>query len=281
MKFETFLKLLNKKEKLFFVIGRLVEKISQAQLQYQKIKAHRNFLSNIESDGFKQSFQGEMLTLQKNGNVFQLRKVSSDYDVFKQVYLNNEYQPVIDCLIDNKIELHNIIDAGSNIGLTTAKLLEYFPNANIICIEPDPNNFVQLTKNLNKYLNVKFLPAALWGTNELLSLDFHFRDRRDWSRTVTEYSSSSKIPVKGITINTILDEFSLETVDLLKMDIEGGEANIFSNKNNLSFLNKVKVIAIEIHDELNCRQKIYEILLSYNFKIFNSGELTIGIKSNV
>lgn len=278
MIYKRFLKLLTIKEKLLFVIGSILEKIEKKQNGYQQIKAYRNFLADIENQGFDQSLKNEILTLKKNGSEIQLRKYSSDYDVFNQVFLKNEYQPVIDILISNKIKLKNIIDAGSNIGLTTLKLLDYFPNANIICLEPDPENFLQLTTNLGHYKNIILLPNALWNKEETLYLDFSFRDGRDWSRSVTRNSLGSKTSIKGVSINTLLQEYKITSIDFLKIDIEGSESNIFTNENNLSFLDKVKVIAVEIHDEFNCRENIYEILRSKSFRLFNAGELTIGIK---
>jgi len=65
------------------------------------------------------------------------------------------------------------------------------------------------------------------------------------------------------------------------MDIEGSEKEVFTNPNSdVSFLAITKCIAIEIHDEFDCREAIYEILTKYGFLLFNSGELTIGVNTN-
>jgi hypothetical protein len=52
---------------------------------------------------------------------------------------------------------------------------------------------------------------------------------------------------------------------------------LVSKNSDVSYLSKTKCVAIEIHDEFNCRQEIYNLLEKYNFEYFNSGELTIGI----
>lgn len=44
---------------------------------------------------------------------------------------------------------------------------------------------------------------------------------------------------------------------------------------------KVRVVALEIHDEFNCRTNIQNILTKYGFDYTNSGELTIGINKNL
>jgi hypothetical protein len=65
---------------------------------------------------------------------------SSDLEVFKQFFSYKEYLPVVNAYKDNfSIKADyclNIIDAGSNIGLTLLFFMDYFDRPNIICIEP-------------------------------------------------------------------------------------------------------------------------------------------------
>lgn len=87
--------------------------------------------------------------------------------------------------------------------------------------------------------------------------------------------------LKAFSIQHLIEKFKWDTIDILKMDIEGSEKEVFTNPNSdVSFLAITKCIAIEIHDEFDCRETIYEILKSYGFTLFNSGELTIGINQN-
>ena len=66
------------------------------------------------------------------------------------------------------------------------------------------------------------------------------------------------------------------------MDIEGSEKEVLTSMDaNVEFLAKTKCVAIEIHDEFDCREAIYEILKKYNFEFFNSGELTIVVNKNL
>jgi FkbM family methyltransferase len=280
MKYGRFLELLTTKEKMIFVMGAAIEKMGY-KIEFPRLRKFRNMVVAAEQLGFGYSFKNDMLALKKDNIEISLRKKSSDYEVFGQVFIRDEYQPVISYVIDNGIQINTIVDAGSNIGLTAVKLINKFPQARIICLEPDPQNYVQLKYNLKKYSNnIIALPDALWYKEEDLFLDFGFRDGTDWSRSVSNDSSSSEIAIKGISLNTLIQRYSLDTIDLLKIDIEGSEATLFRNENDLSFLDKVKIIAIEIHDEFNCRQPIYDILNSKNYTIFNAGELTMGINKN-
>jgi hypothetical protein len=66
------------------------------------------------------------------------------------------------------------------------------------------------------------------------------------------------------------------------MDIEGSEKQVFTSpSSNLDFLKITKCIALEIHDEFDCRSDIYKVLNDFDFKLFNQGELTIGINQNL
>ena len=198
--------------------------------------------------------------------------------VFEQIYINGEYDPLIDLLNTNNIPVINIIDAGSNVGLASMKFLEAFPNCNIICIEPDSGNFSTLQSNLKVFNHrVKFLQKALWFKEAELYIDNKFRDQADWSKTVSGNANTDLKKVQGISMKDLINLYNLETIDVLKIDIEGSEAEIFKEENDLFFLNFVKVIALEIHDEFHCREAIYDILRARNFTIFNSGESTIGI----
>jgi hypothetical protein len=49
----------------------------------------------------------------------------------------------------------------------------------------------------------------------------------------------------------------------------------------LDWLKKVKVLAIEIHDEFDCRIDIENSLLKYGFILCQSGELTIGLNKKL
>jgi FkbM family methyltransferase len=280
MKYRGFMELLTIKERIVFLIGVVMEKISH-RMGFSRLRKFRNMISAAERLGFSYSYKNNILTLGKDDIEISLRKGSSDYDVFGQVFIRDEYQPVIAYIADNEIQINTIVDAGSNIGLTAVKLINKFPQARVICLEPDPQNYRRLQYNLKKHSSaIVALPDALWHKEADLFLDFGFRDGKEWSRGVTDDSSRSEIAVKGTSLNTLIERYGLNSIDLLKIDIEGSEATLFRKENDLSFLDKVKIIAIEIHDEFNCRQVIYDILSSREYTIFNTGELTIGINRN-
>jgi FkbM family methyltransferase len=277
MRIRTYLSYLKFHQKLVYLTGLVIEKIGY-RFSYHKLRNFRTLLYGLNKAGFSAKKQDEGLRLQQNGVDIGLRRNNSDYDVAAQVLVRDEYKPVISYLKDNNIPVKTIIDAGSNIGLTAVKLLTNFPEAKVICIEPDPSNFKQLEHNLKGFgSRATLLGKALWHKEETLYLDFGFRDGAGWSRRVTEKGESSTTAVPAISLNKLITDFNLGMIDVLKMDIEGSEASLFKEENDLSFLDKTKVIAIEIHDEFDCRGRIYDILKKKNFLVFNSEETTIGV----
>ena len=176
----------------------------------------------------------------------------------------------------------NIIDAGSNIGLTSVYLSKHFPDSKFITVEPDSSNFDSIVYNLetNGILDAVKVKGGLWSRNTNLELVNDFRDQKEWAIRVEETQEVGDL--KAFSIQHLMKENQLETIDILKMDIEGSEKEVFTGaKADVSFLSNTKCIAIEIHDEFDCREAIYKILKDYNFDFFESGELTIGINKNL
>jgi hypothetical protein len=98
----------------------------------------------------------------------------------------------------------------------------------------------------------------------------------DWGFRVEETDGDEGI--KAYTINELIKNNSFDVIDILKIDIEGSEKELFLNdRSDLYFLNITKVIAIEIHDEFNCRNEIYDVLKKFEFNYFDVGQTTIGI----
>lgn len=204
----------------------------------------------------------------------------SDYSVFKQIFNDKEYELILKIfLLNNNFKGEKtIIDAGANVGYTTAYFSNNLDNVRIFGIEPSEKNANVYTRNSSYLKNkskIKLYQNALSDKeNQFFETESNFRDGRDWSITTKEVESGS---LKGVTIDEIIRENNLSHISLLKIDIEGAERFIFNKENDLSFLDKTQIIAIEIHDEFNIRNTIHQILIQHQFFLFESGELTIGI----
>lgn len=211
---------------------------------------------------------------------------SSDFEVFRQIFLMKEYLPVVNVYKNNfdiqKDRSLNIIDAGSNIGMTSLFFLNYFQNTNIICIEPEIENYKILDFNLEsaKKSKITKINGAIWSSNCKIKIVNDFRDQLNWSFRVEESEQTDSIT--AYSVNQLIVDNNFKILDILKIDIEGSEKQLFTHPtSNLDFLKITKCIAIEIHDEFDCREAINKILMDYGFVLYNDGELTIGINQKL
>lgn len=210
---------------------------------------------------------------------FYFRRSSTDYFVFCQVIKLLEYKTACDAMSGRDVKY--IMDCGANAGYTTLYFKNRFPNAKIISIEPDSVNFNTLKENLfvNNFLTDYCVNGGVWSKDTFLSLNNEFRDGREWALTLAETEDAGIIRVYKIA--TIMQMFKIPTIDILKIDIEGGEKTLFDHDESLSeFLPFVKQLVIEIHDEVADRNLIQQKLLQYNFEIFETDVLTIATNRN-
>ncbi len=212
-------------------------------------------------------------------NVF-IRRDNSDANVFEQVLVIKEYEALYKYILSKNEEISNIIDCGANIGLTTLYLKSKFPEAKIVSVEPDKDNVFLIKKNIsiNHFDNINIENAGIWSKETKLQLLADFRDGKSWALSVKEAHNEIG-NVSGVTLDYLIKKYSMDAIDILKIDIEGAERHLFSeHKIYDKFLPKVKFLAIEIHDEFDIRNDIYRILIEYGFDYFESGELTIAFK---
>ncbi|KHJ36986.1 methyltransferase, FkbM family [Pedobacter glucosidilyticus] len=211
---------------------------------------------------------------------FLIRPLTSDKNVVKQVWEDEEYSKIIELIKDYGLstEIKTIIDAGSNIGLTTLYFRNFFQSAKIVSIEPDLNNYNLQINNFKindlHDTNIKVLLNALWINNsDKLRVSNDFRDGNFWSKSI-EISENTTSLIEPITLNEIACKyFPQEMIDILKIDIEGSESNLFKDYSFLSTLsNKVKFLCLEVHEEIITKNEISEILQKLNFKLFEKGE---------
>lgn len=220
--------------------------------------------------------------IKKEDRLLTIRKYpSSDLAVFKQVLIQKEYDAVLNYFIDNQIDCKYIIDAGSNAGYTLFLFKSFLPTATIIAVEADEANYKTLVQNIeqNGFTGVIPMNYAIHNKdNTSMVISDDFRGGGDWAKKTNETNINTEL--KSITIDKILALYPTDIIDILKIDIEGAEQFLFQDIDTAAFLKKTKVLALEIHDELQIREKIYTILKHYSFLIFNFGETTVAINRN-
>jgi FkbM family methyltransferase len=156
-----------------------------------------------------------------------------------------------------------IIDCGSNIGLSIIQHKKNHPLAKVVGFEADPEIFGLLKKNINSFdiHDVSIEQAAIW----IHDGELEFYQNGGSVGNITGNESSKSVKVKSIDLR----EFLNVQVDLLKIDIEGGETILLNHVKDL--LHNVRNIFVEFHSpvgELQTLDSILAILSSAGFRYY-------------
>jgi len=143
-----------------------------------------------------------------------------------------------------------IVDVGANIGLASIYWTRQWPQAELTCFEPDPTLFGLLTWNIAKHG-----AAAATLVNKAVA-DFNgaapFRLEGGASGRVSEREGSKL--VQCVRLGPYLDK----PIDLLKIDIEGAEADVLADCS--SGLKNVRHLFVEYHSFPGSPQRLDDIL---------------------
>ena len=144
-----------------------------------------------------------------------------------------------------------VIDLGSNRGIFSLALAKY--QSRVICMEPNPYVFASSVKLLRKYRNIHLIQASVTKKSSSQLLFFHrssyldpvgFSISASLMRSKYNVNQEYSYPVIGIGLSEILNNF--EKIDLIKIDIEGGEIHLLQIlEENFQ---KIQFLLMETHE---------------------------------
>ncbi len=164
-----------------------------------------------------------------------------------------------------------IIDCGANIGLSAVYFANKYPLAKIVAIEPDKGNFQYLLRNTKPYQNVVCLNKAIW--NKEAQMDIVDPGSGNWGLQTVVTHTASEHSIAAVTLEQVMKENNFSHIDLLKIDIEGAEEDLFRDNYDY-WLHKTRVIAIELHDtkEHQSSHTFYSAIKNIPNKQYEIGE---------
>jgi FkbM family methyltransferase len=190
-----------------------------------------------------------------------LRFSTSDIEVFDQIIISEEFEPFVAKNRNEKIKI--IIDAGANIGLSSIYFSIHYPEAKIFAIEPERENFRIMKRNFHNVWNFVLIMKAVWNNDETLFIKD--RGTGNWGFSTSAKREDPKgVEIEGLSINSIIRRYKMDKIDILKLDIEGAEKELFE-KGTLAWLANCRYILIEVHDYINpgASRAVFEALESY------------------
>lgn len=166
-----------------------------------------------------------------------------------------------------------IVDGGANVGYASIYFANRYPDAQIIAVEPDAENCALFRMNCSAYPNIELIQGGIWSS----SADLVIEDSsvRSWSFRLVE-TSSEKNHIKGFTLADILQRSGKQHIDLLKLDIEGSEEQLFSWDCS-DWIGHVENMAIEPHGQ-RARDAIFSATKGLSYTVTTNSEYIIFTK---
>jgi FkbM family methyltransferase len=201
-----------------------------------------------------------------------MRPGNTDRITFKEIFIKREYDLNFSTITDTGV----IIDAGANIGFTSVFLANQYPNSKIFSIEPDHENFEYVLRNTSSYKNIIPIKKALWNKKETISLSDPGLGKR--GMMVDKHEGATALD--AISVTDLMNEFNISQIDILKMDIEGSEKEVFTDNYDF-WLPRTKCLVIELHDRMKkgCSASVFHALSNYDFSLSIKGENLVFINN--
>ena len=162
-----------------------------------------------------------------------------DDGIVDVLFYGKNYVEAGDIFLFSELAKHSslIVDIGANTGIYSIIGAAFNPSASVMAFEPNPVNQVRFRKNieLNNASNVKLINSAVGESEKQVLLTVPEKEIiSDTSSVNKEFAESfygGEIKWKQISVaQTSLDAHFAENpqyVDLMKIDVEGYEMNVF------------------------------------------------------
>lgn len=146
-----------------------------------------------------------------------------------------------------------IFDIGANRGDTIEEYVKLFPDAQIYGFEPFAESFNILQTNVKMYQNVKCYKTAIadkpgnqdFFVNKNADTNSLLEPQKTGLRSDILVANKTKIVVEVITIDSFCEAKKISCIDILKMDIQGGELAALKGCEGMLSNQSIKLIYLE------------------------------------
>ncbi len=177
-----------------------------------------------------------------------------------------------------------VIEAGANMGSETLLISRLVGPGHVYAFEPNPYTFERLKINIsiNELRNVTASDVALGESNSNIQFNIYPRDfcNSGMSSKYMETSKTRKIDVVQKTLDTFVLENGINSIDFIKMDIQGAEMDMITGA--AETLARFKpTIFTEACEPYNDTRQLFETLKGYGYEIYLIGENATTLMSTV
>jgi FkbM family methyltransferase len=208
-----------------------------------------------------------------------LRLGSSDISVFNGIFRWLEYG------WDLERQPDTIVDGGAYIGLSAIYFTLRYPGVRVIAVEASESNYNLLVRNTAAFPNIEPVHAALWPQPGSLVLTdpgtglwgLQVRDASGTPESAPPDKAGQALDsVRAITIPDIIRDYHLDNIDLLKVDIEGAEKELFGAPS--PWLGQVDAICIELHDwfKAGCSRTFFAAVADFGVEAWRGENVLVA-----
>lgn len=168
-------------------------------------------------------------------SVVGLRTRAGDLSILYEVFAEKAYQVAERQLPTESVAV--VVDCGAHIGLSALYFANRYRNARVFAVEPNPDNFQRLVANTAAEPRIVPIHGCVADHSGTTHISI---EGPGWGHTVDPDGAA----VPAYTIDDIRHRYGFSMIDLLKVDIEGAEREVFALG-----VGAVRVIAAELHGD--------------------------------
>lgn len=213
--------------------------------------------------------------------------VLANEDVGRAIHFGHSYESSETAYLRKIITPDTIcLDVGANVGYFSMLMAALAYRGNVYAFDPLPLNaaLLRASAELNDFKNIKIIESAVGASDGEVSLtqstDSAYSSIRDTKRKAVERI----IRVPMITLDTFITNYSIQAVDVIKIDVEGAEGLVLNGSRALlsDAVRRPRVILMELVEENlrsydTCATAIIDIMRSFSYTPFfisSAAELT-------
>lgn len=185
-----------------------------------------------------------------------------------------------------------ILDVGAHIGQTCERYNGLFPGAHIYSFEPFLQTFEQLKTNVSKLGNATPIPYAIGkteGVREFYSNSASYTnslfaatdEAALWVEPFEQIRNVGKTQVSTTTLDKFCHQYHIEQIDILKLDVQGGELEAFQGAVGLLERQAIQLIYTEtmfvpVYSGQPLFHDLSAFLAKYGYGLYNLYDLEYG-----
>jgi FkbM family methyltransferase len=173
-----------------------------------------------------------------------------------------------------EIEEGIFVDVGAHVGKYTVQVARGLQDkgGKVVSLEAHPGNYDTLVKNiiLNNLPNVIALNLACWSKNESVKLYHDFDSSTTAAYSAVETFQGDHVTVEAKKLDNILKELKIDTINFMKIDVEGAEPEVLEGAEEFLRNNNIQKIIFESNEEA-VKEKCKQILEKYGYNVKYAG----------